>query len=768
VPTASVQTDATSPATSARHTTALASAAAATSPALPERHVTLRYWDKWTGFEKDAMQAVVDAFNATQSRIFVDFLSVSEVVDKTMLATAGGIPPDVAGVWAANLVEFADKNALLPLDDLARATNVNRDRYLPGYWNMGLYKDHLWGVPTTPTTTGLYWNKRLFRAAGLDPERPPRTFAELDEFARKLTTIEGGHITQMGFMPSLPSEWPFFWINFFGGQLWDGGANITLDAPANLRAFEWIQSYPKRYGPSALQDLSSGFGNFASPQDPFLSGRLAMVFQGVWLASYIRRFAPGMEYGAAPFPVLRAGAPPVVYLDSDMLVIPRGAAHPAEAFEFIRFVSRQSSTEMLNLGQEKTSPLRDVSADFFAKHRHPYIRLFQDLASSPGGVGQPRMSVWWEYRLELENVFQRVWLMRATPAEALGDAQIRMQKRWDQTRARQNLPAQPGLGVAPLVLTGLLALLLVAAATWRRRGGGAAKSARGNASLLSGLSFFSPWAVGLLAFLAYPLAASMVYSLCDYSVLTAPRWVGAANFFELFTDEVFWVAARNTVLYVLLSLPLGLCFALFAALLLDAGTRGTGIYRTLMFVPSLIPVVASAVTWTWIFNSQYGVLNNLLHKVSFGLVGPLPWLADPRAALPSLALMSFWSIGQAVVILLAAMQDVPTVLYEAADLDGAGWWQKAWHITLPLTSPVILFNVVIGLIGGLQLFTQPFLMTEGGPARATLTYTMRLYQNAFVFLRMGYASAMVCVLFLITIGVTILAIRLGRKLVHEA
>ena len=141
-------------------------------------------------------------------------------------------------------------------------------------------------------------------------------------------------------------------------------------------------------------------------------------------------------------------------------------------------------------------------------------------------------------------------------------------------------------------------------------------------------------------------------------------------------------------------------------------------------------------------------------------------MADPGTALPSLVLMSFWSVGQVVVILLAAMQDVPTVLYEAADIDGAGWWRKVWHITVPLTSPVILFNVVIGIIGALQLFTQPFLMTEGGPARATLTTTMRLYQNAFVFLRMGYASAMVCVLFLVILlaflGLTALAVRVGR------
>ena len=189
------------------------------------------------------------------------------------------------------------------------------------------------------------------------------------------------------------------------------------------------------------------------------------------------------------------------------------------------------------------------------------------------------------------------------------------------------------------------------------------------------------------------MAASLVYSFCDYSVLTAPRWVGLQNFADLLSDEVFWIALKNTLVYVALALPLGLVLLVLRGA--DAGRRACaapGIYRTLMFLPSLTPVVASAMTWIWIFNSQYGVLNHLLGKVTFGLIDPIPWLADTRTALPSLVLMSFWSVGQVVVILLAAMQDVPTALYEAADLDGAGWWRKVWHITIPLTSPVDLLQ----------------------------------------------------------------------------
>jgi multiple sugar transport system permease protein len=159
-------------------------------------------------------------------------------------------------------------------------------------------------------------------------------------------------------------------------------------------------------------------------------------------------------------------------------------------------------------------------------------------------------------------------------------------------------------------------------------------------------------------------------------------------------------------------------------------------------------------------------LNHFLERVSFGLIEPIPWLVEPKTALPSIILMSVWSVGQTVVILLAAMQDVPTAVYEAAELDGAGFFRKVRHITLPLVSPVLYFNAIMSLIVALQLFTQPFIMTEGGPARATLTYAMRVYQNAFLYLRMGYASAMAWILFLLTLGLTLLAVRAARSRVH--
>lgn len=749
---------------------ALPSLARATGPAGPEGRVVVSYWEKWTDVEREAMQAVVDDFNRSQSRIFVVHTALSGVNQKTLMATAGGNPPDLAGVWANDVVDYADREALVPLDEFARGTHVQRERYLPRYWDMGVYRGALYGVPSAPVVTGLHWNKRLFRAAGLDPERPPSTIAELDSYAEKLTRIESGKIQQIGFLPSEPPWFPFFWGHFFGGELWDGGARILLDSPENVRAYDWVQGYARRYGVTALQTLSAGFGNFASSSDPFMGGKLAMAFQGIWFANYAERFAPELDWGAAAFPSEKAGGPPVAYVDTDMLVIPRGSRHPREAFEFIAYLSQQSATEKLCLGQRKNSPLAAVSADFFARHRHPFIRMFQELAGSSGARAQPKISVWKEYREETRTMFQRLWLLEVTPQRALADAQRRIQKSWSREQNRASAPAVAALRFAPVALLALGVVALAFAVVRERkrsvRSRGTARAARQNASLARGLAFFSPWAIGLGVFTLYPIVASLVYSFCDYSVLSTPRWVGLSNYLELYDDQVFWIALKNTLIYAAIALPGGLVVSFTVALLLDARLRGGGAYRTLVFLPSLTPVVASAMAWLFIFNNEYGVLNHLLRLVSFGALEPVPWLTDPSWALPSLALMSVWSVGQTVVVLMAAMQDVPPAMYEAADIDGANLWQRVRHVTMPLVSPVIYFNTVIGLIGALQVFTQPFIMTNGGPARSTLTYAMRLYDNAFRFLRMGYASAMAWVLFAIILGLTLLLTRVSRNRVH--
>lgn len=285
--------------------------------------------------------------------------------------------------------------------------------------------------------------------------------------------------------------------------------------------------------------------------------------------------------------------------------------------------------------------------------------------------------------------------------------------------------------------------------------------------LLTGLAFVSPWMVGFLVFTLYPLVASLGYSFCDYDALSRPVWVGALNYREMFTDRVFWQALYNTLFFAALALPMGLVMSLLVAVLLNQPVRGRPVFRAIFFLPSLIPVVASSMIWLWILNGNFGLLNYALRAV--GVHHPPQWLADPAWTKPSLVLMSLWGIGHAVVIYLAALQDVPRALYESAELDGAGGWAKLRHVTLPMISPVIYFNLIMGIIGSLQVFSQAFIMLGGGgPQRSALFYAVYLYQNAFEYGQMGYASAMAWILFAIILFLTWLANRLTRRHVYYA
>lgn len=283
-------------------------------------------------------------------------------------------------------------------------------------------------------------------------------------------------------------------------------------------------------------------------------------------------------------------------------------------------------------------------------------------------------------------------------------------------------------------------------------------------NLRNGLLFASPWIVGFLIFTAYPLLASLYYSCCTYSGLCAPHWIGFANYHQmLFEDDLFWKSLWNTLYMVVISLPLGMIAALALALLLNQKVRGIALYRTIYYLPSLVPAVASAILWLWLFSPEIGLINTVLGK--FGIAGPA-WLGDPVWAKPAMVLMGVWGAGGGVIIYLAGLQDVPTSLYEAASLDGAGSWSKFWNVTLPMISPIIFFNLIMGIIGMFQYFTQAYVMTKGGPQDATMFYALHLFNSAFVDWKMGYASAMAWVLFAITLVCSLVVMKTSARWVY--
>lgn len=281
---------------------------------------------------------------------------------------------------------------------------------------------------------------------------------------------------------------------------------------------------------------------------------------------------------------------------------------------------------------------------------------------------------------------------------------------------------------------------------------------------LTGYAFISPWLVGFLVFTAFPFLASVYLSFTRYDIVSPPAWVGAANYRMLLTrDPLFWKALSITFKYALIAVPLGAVASVCLALLLNLPVKGMSVYRTIFYLPSIVPVVATSVVWIWILNPQIGLVNGLLKRV--GITGPA-WLQDTKWAFWSLVLMSLWGVGGSMVIYLAGLKDIPRHLYEAALLDGASPLQRTLKITLPLLTPVIFFNVVMGVIGAFQYFTQAYIMTQGGPEDSTQFYALYLFSRAWRYLDMGYACAMAWVLFLIIMAVTALLFKTQSRWVQ--
>jgi multiple sugar transport system permease protein len=283
-------------------------------------------------------------------------------------------------------------------------------------------------------------------------------------------------------------------------------------------------------------------------------------------------------------------------------------------------------------------------------------------------------------------------------------------------------------------------------------------------SIVKGLLFISPWIVGYLGFTIYPILASAYYSLTRYDVLRDPQFVGLTNYMNiLFEDEIFRKVLGNTVYMVVLGVPAALVVAFILASLLNNEMKFRSVFRLIFFLPSLVPAVVSAEVWRWVYNTNWGVINSVLKGMGRPVI---PFLSSETLAKPSLILISCWAAGGSMVIFLAALQDVPRSLYDAAKVDGANALQRFWHVTIPMCTPAILFVLLTGMIGAFQQFGLAWLLTGGGPNQATEFYSINLYRNAFVYFKMGYASALAWILFIIIVIFTILIFKTSGRWVY--
>ena len=281
---------------------------------------------------------------------------------------------------------------------------------------------------------------------------------------------------------------------------------------------------------------------------------------------------------------------------------------------------------------------------------------------------------------------------------------------------------------------------------------------------VDGWLFASPWIIGFILFTGGPMIASLFLAFTEYDLLSAPRWVGFANFQRaFFEDPLVFHSLRITTVYAVVAIPLNIVIGFVLALLLNANIRGLAFYRTIFYLPAILSGVAVALLWRWLFNAEFGLVNYVLSLV--GITGPA-WLGDPDWALSALIVMSLWNVGAGIVIYLAGLQGIPTELYEAAHLDGANLWQRIRFITIPMMTPVIFFQLIIGIVQALQVFTQAYIMTQGGPQDATRFFMLYLYEHGFQFYNMGYASALAWIIFAYTLVLTLVVLRSAKSWVH--
>jgi len=429
----------------------------------PDGRVIVTYWEKWTGFELAAMQGVVDDYNKSQNKTEVRLLAVSQIDVKLLLAVSGGNPPDLAGLWNYSIPDYSEKGALLPLDGLLAKRGVTEEHFSPNFIEMCKFHGFWWGLPISPMSVALHYNRALFRQAGLDPNKPPRTLEELEKMSEQLTIVEimrngklarlpysklrpkernpqNFRIVQAGHLPQQPGMWLPMWGVWFGGRLADTNGNLTITDPGNIAAFRWMYDCTQKYGVNNLADFSASFGGMASAQDPFLSGKVAMILQGVWMNNFIAKYAPGLDWDVAPFPAIASlGKQNVTIVETDVLVIPAGARHPQQAADFMAYLARQDVAEKLAIGLRKFTALKEVSADFYRLHPNPHIDEFVRLSRSPNAVSNPRLTIWREMEAELRVAGGCMFDLSATPENALAEAQRRCQWRLDRVNRRWDL-----------------------------------------------------------------------------------------------------------------------------------------------------------------------------------------------------------------------------------------------------------------------------------------------------------------------------------------
>lgn len=753
--------------------------------------IQLRYCVTDSADSLKVVRQIIKAFEDAHPNISVKVEPIADnYAQKIMAMYAANIAPDVMRVGPQDYRPFAFRGALLPLDPfLARTPAVKIDDYYPNIRRFFTYEGKLWALPREVAPTGIiYYNKRLFDEAGLpypDPRwtwnydpRPELKNRDFTWLMQQLTKKdENGKPIQYGYA----SAWPQLMFDTItvsrGVKLWDSNDQPTkLNAtdPQIVQLMQWAADVVnvRKWAPSQIELTA----NNTNQRDQFLQGKLAMYQSGPWEVFKLREQMK--DWDMVPFPAFEGLAPRTKGEGSGTAIFST-TRHPEEAWQFVQWMSGPPGmTAMARAGFNVPAirPLANSPGVWLPAEGVAAVP--EHLAITDAAAAAMDIDLVPEYFRPIADMAQGLAfdvVSGVRPAkqslemfQAKGTRDLQNQIRRQET---QPFPVVGAWITGILIITGLIAWVF-----WPERSVRYTNSEQKESR--SAFLFLIPWIFGL-ALTFGPMIYSFLLSFAESDMIQPPKWVGLRNYTDaLFLDDNVPISIRQTFIFAIFSIPIGMVSALGLALLLNVNVKGIPIYRALFYIPSLASGVAMSLIWMRIFNPDQGILNDLLYRTGplaqmgvgnmlsawVGKPGePINWIGNPQTVIPAFIIMGLWGAGGGTIIYLAGLQGISTSYYEASTIDGANAWQRFKNVTLPLLTPTIFFSLITGVIGAMQVFTQAVVMTDGGPDRATLFYMVNLYRAAFRELKMGYASALAWILFVIILVLTVIQLRGSKR-----
>jgi ABC-type sugar transport system permease subunit/ABC-type glycerol-3-phosphate transport system substrate-binding protein len=761
----------------------------------------------WDGDESlKVIKGVLAQFQAENPNIEVKLESIADYNgyhQKMLTQYAAGVAPDVCMMDPGHFQALAKRGALLPLNPFFKQT--------PGFDINKYYKKivdaHSSGgvcyvLPRDIAPMGLvYYNKRAFNEAGLKyPDgtwtwdfkpRPELREHDFVWVCQQLTKRENGHVVRWAYASGWPEELAqtfAYSLHKFPANDFEHPTKVTILDPEYVKAYQYASDFMNtlHYMPNSTE--TSGVLQ-QTTQQLFAGEKIAMFQNGIWEVPNMRKMLkPGskefFDWDITLFPAYADGRRGYPTGGSGYGIF-SSTPHPQEAWKLASYMAGPVGMIAMAKAGIAQPAIRDLALkpgiwvpgpDTPKEQLYPYHRIYTDTAVKDVYFS-PNADYWPSVSDRIGSSLDLLWSGQIDAKTALTQGQSRAQERLDTMIKSEDL--KPFNWTAGALVGLAIFGAIVAWVYWPERK--VKYTYREKLESRTAYRFAAPFIIGMLVFTLGPMIVSLLMSFADWDAIQPARWRGLGNYYEAgFVEQTFWKTMLVTTLYTIVSVPLGLIASLMLALLLNQRVRGVPIFRAFYYIPSLASLVAASLIWRKIFNPEDGLLNAIIygpagHMSSLGhwlsqVAGTpdkrLDWMGNEKFALPGLIIMSVWGAGGAMIILLAGLQGIPQHYYEAATLDGAGIWQRFKKVTLPLLTPALFFSMITGFIGSFQVFTQAYVITNGGPNDTTRFYVFSLFSAAFQQLRMGYAAALAWILFAIILLITLIQLKGGSRWVY--